>query len=163
MTQPVPLPARFRPLHDSWMLHLRAEGKSPATMTSYSMGVRQFAAWLDDSHDPPQGWAEVRRDHCRGYFAHLVDAGRAQDTRRVRHCALDRFLGWCVEEGELAANPMDGLAMPSPASKPVPVLGLDQLRLLLASFDRKSFTDIRDEAIIRLFVDAGLRLDGSPG
>lgn len=48
MPQPVALPPRFRPLHDSWMLHLRAEGKSPATLTSYSSSIRQFAAWLDD-------------------------------------------------------------------------------------------------------------------
>lgn len=159
MPDPVVLPARFRLLHDSWMTHLKAEGKAPATRTSYSGGIRHFGAWLDRQPEPVTDWREVTRRHCRGYFADLIDLGRSQDTRRARHCAIDRFFQWCVAEGELEANPMDGLTMPSPASKPVPVLDLEQMRALLASLDKKSFLDIRDEAILRLFFDSGLRLD----
>jgi integrase/recombinase XerC len=152
------LPAPYRPLHDSWALHLRAEGKSPATLRSYTGSVRLFAAWLEEHPDAPADWSGLTRDHVRGYFAHLVDTGAAQDTRRARHCAIDRFLGWAVLEDELDRNPMEGMAMPSPGSKPVAVVEIDDLRRLVKQFAGKEFTDIRDEAIVRLFIDCGLRL-----
>jgi site-specific recombinase XerC len=42
--------------------------------------------------------------------------------------------------------------------RPVPVLTVDQLRVLFASVAGKRFKDRRDEAILRLFADTGLRL-----
>ena len=92
----VEMPASFRTLVDSWMLQLRAEGKSPATLTNYGSSVRLFAAWLDALPDhgfPPRvtDWGAVSRDHSRAWLAHLVDSGVAQDTRRARHCGADRF------------------------------------------------------------------------
>jgi site-specific recombinase XerC len=156
-----PAPARFRTLLDSWTLHLRAKGKSPATLRSYTSGVRLFAVWLDnlDGALPSvDGWDGVTRDHVRGYFASLVEGGSSQDTRRARHCAIDRFLGWCVAEGEVERNPMEQLSMPSPGTKSVPILEVEDLRRWLKTFSRNDLRDVRDEAIVRLFIDSGLRL-----
>lgn len=153
-----PVSTRYRTLLDSWALQLRAEGKSASTLTAYTGGVRMFTYWLDRLADPPAGWDEVTRDHCRGFFADLVDSKRSQDTRRGRHCAIDRFFGWCVAEGEVQANPMAGMSMPSPGNRPVPVVEYDDLRRWLKTFSAGDFRDVRDEAIVRLFIDSGLRL-----
>lgn len=142
----------------SWELQLRADGRSPATCHSYLQGLRMFSAWLDTSPEPPATWADVTRDHCRGFFAHLVETGRSQDTRRSRHCAIDRFFGWCVDEGEIPVNPMGGMSMPSPSSAPVPVVEIAALKRWLKHLSGPEFVDVRDEAIIRLFFDSGLRL-----
>lgn len=160
--QAKPIPAAFKTLHDSWTLALRAERKSPATIRSYTSSVRLIACWLDeldvDGVPPrPPSWEKVTRDHVRGYFASLVDSGAASDTHRARHCALDRFLGWCVAEGELAENPMHGMPMPGPTQKPIPVMEIEDIKLFLKQFGT-DFVGIRDEAIVRLFLDSGLRL-----
>lgn len=159
----VPMPASFKTLADSWMLQLRAEGKSPATLTNYGGSVRLFAAWLDalpaDGHPPRvTDWADVTRDHCRAWLAHLVDSGASQDTRRGRHCGVDRFFAWLVLEEEVARNPLDGMPLPSPGQTQVQALTVDQMRKLVKQFSRSDFRDVRDEAIVRLFLDSGLRL-----
>lgn len=71
---------------------------------------------------------------------------------------MDRFFGWCVDEDEIAANPMDRIALPAPNRDPVPALDLDDLRRLVKQFGGQEFTDIRDETIVRVFLDSGLRL-----
>jgi site-specific recombinase XerC len=151
-------PERFRMLMASWELQLRADRKAEATRVSYLGGVRTFAAWLDTLDEPPAGWDEVTRTHCRAFFAQMVVDGKAKDTHRARHCAIDRFFGWLVVEGEMPANPMDGMSMPSPSSEPVPVIEVEVLRRWLKHLSGPAFVDVRDEAIIRLFFDAGLRL-----
>ena len=107
-------------------------------------------------------WEDVSRDHCRAWLAGLVEAGAAQDTRRARHGAVDRFLDWCVVEGEIPSNPMAGMTMPSPGRKPVPVIELDQLRLWIKQFSSRTFIDTRDEAIVRIFFDVDCGLQSWP-
>ncbi len=46
---------------------------------------------------------------------------------------------------------------PSIPERPVDVLSEDQLKALLGTCGRKTFEDVRDEAIIRLPADTGLR------
>jgi Phage integrase family/Phage integrase, N-terminal SAM-like domain len=153
----------FKTLSDSWMLQLRAEGKSPATLINYGGSVWLFAAWLDalpEDGFPPRvtDWADVTRDHCRAWLAHLVDFGASQDTRRGRHCGVDRFFAWLVLEEEVERNPLDGMPLPSPGQMQVQALTVDQMRKLIKQFGRSEFRDVRDEAIVRPFLDSGLRL-----
>ena len=49
---------------------------------------------------------------------------------------------------------------PKIPEKPVPVLADDDMRRLLADCSGKDFRDRRDLAIIRLFLDTGMRLEG---
>jgi hypothetical protein len=43
---------------------------------------------------------------------------------------------------------------------PVPVLGTDEVRPLLAACDGRGFEERRDTAIVRLFLDSGMGLAG---
>jgi site-specific recombinase XerD len=52
---------------------------------------------------------------------------------------------------------------PKIPEKPVPVLPDDDVRRLLADCSAKDFRDRRDLAIIRLFLDTGMRLEGMTG
>ena len=52
---------------------------------------------------------------------------------------------------------------PKIPDKPVPVLPDDDVRHLLAECSGKDFRDRRDLAIIRLFLDTGMRLEGMAG
>ncbi len=49
------------------------------------------------------------------------------------------------------------MALPIPKDKPVPVIGDDELAALLGTCKRGEFIDRRDEAMIRLLLDTGIR------
>lgn len=45
----------------------------------------------------------------------------------------------------------------------MPVLSDDELKALIAACAGKEFADRRDEAIVRMFVDTGMRVSEPPG
>ncbi len=77
---------------------------------------------------------------------------------KTRYRGLFRFCGWLVDEDELAENPMKTLSPPQPTCKPVPVLTDDELAALMKACAGKDFRDRRDEAMIRLLLDCGIRV-----
>jgi site-specific recombinase XerC len=71
---------------------------------------------------------------------------------------LFRFCGWLLDEGKIDAHPMLKLAPPEPKAKQVPVLTDEDLTGLLKACGGKEFHDRRDDAMIRLLLDCGLRV-----
>jgi site-specific recombinase XerD len=63
-----------------------------------------------------------------------------------------------VAEGEILDNPLAGLDPPTAAAKPVPVLSDDELVRVLRACAGKDFRDRRDEAVIRVLLDCGIRV-----
>lgn len=132
---------------------LRAENKADTTISIYTSAARKFAAWL-----PERGvteWAEVKPDHVRDFVIGILDTlspGYANNLHR----SLQAFFKWWSKEAELP-NPMVGLTPPMIPEQPVEVLREDELRALLRSCEGKEFTQRRDMAILRLFLDSGIR------
>ena len=77
----------------------------------------------------------------------------------MRSRALQQFFAWCLDEGELDANPMARMRPPVVPERPVPVLGEADAKALLKSYAGTGFVERRDTAIIRLFLDTGMRLN----
>ena len=80
------------------------------------------------------------------------------NTCSLVYRALQQFFGWMVREEEIERSPMIGMRAPTPPEVPVPVLTDEQLRAILATCSGRTFTDRRDNALIRLFTDTGCRL-----
>jgi site-specific recombinase XerD len=137
----------------SWEIHLRAQRKSANTVNVYAGGVRRFLAWCRQSGAAPT----LDRVTVAAHIADLLAAGAEANTAAVRQLALRRFAAWLVEEGELDANPLAGLKPVKVDSKVVPVLTEKQLRELVAACQGKSLQDRRDEALVRLLAETGLR------
>lgn len=137
----------------SWEIHLRAERKSPETIRLYLTGVRQYLRWCADVGRAPA----LDRGGVRDFVAHLLEDGREAATARARWLALRRMAAWLAEEGELDADPLATLKPPKLDSKVVPVLTGDQLKALLAACQGRQFRDRRDEALVRLMLETGLR------
>lgn len=78
-------------------------------------------------------------------------------TASNRFRALQQFFKFAVEEGEIDRSPMERMHRPAVPVTPVPVLSTDELKALLAACAGKEFEDKRDTAIVRLFVDTGMR------
>jgi site-specific recombinase XerD len=137
----------------SWQLSMRAERKSPATVSSYTEGVLAFLRWSETAGITP----EITKTTVQAFTADLLEAGAQAATARTRHMALRRFAAWLAEEGELDANPLLGVKPPKLDSKVVDALTDEQLRLLIKACTGKELIDRRDEAIVRLMVETGLR------
>jgi integrase/recombinase XerD len=137
----------------SWQLSLKAERKSPGTIRTYSDGVTKFLRWCADTGHP----AELTRPNVQAFLADLIDDGMEGNTARSRDLALKRFAAWLLDEGEITANPLIGLKPPKADLKVVQALTDDQLKRFLRACQGKSLMDRRDEAIVRLMLEAGMR------
>ena len=82
---------------------------------------------------------------------------------KVRYRGLHRFCSWLVDEDELDANPMATLSPPTLKTMPVPIVDDDQLAVLLKACAGKEFSDRRDEALVRLLLDCGVRVSEACG
>jgi integrase/recombinase XerD len=140
-------------LLDSWLLHLRAERKSPQTVKVYGDGVRSYLTWCRSNGKP----VAVDRRQLREFIDALLSAGAKPATAKSRHLAVRRFSGWLTEEGEQATDPLLGLKAPKlddPVTEP---LSDDQLRALLKACKGPDLRDKRDEAVVRLMFTTGAR------
>jgi site-specific recombinase XerD len=137
----------------SWQLALRSERKSAQTVKSYSDGVRGFIRWCAANDHYPT----LDRELMKGWVADLLDSGAEPATARARQLGMRRFSGWLVEEGEIDADPLLGLKAPKLDSKVTESLTDDELRRLLKACGGREFRDRRDEAIVRLMVETGMR------
>ena len=137
----------------SWELHLRAERKTPPTVKTYGDGVRRFLAFCAADNRP----AVLDRPTATAFVVALLDDGAEPATARSRQLALRRFSSWLTEEGELDTDPLLGLKPPKLDVKVVQPLTDDQLRALIKSCAGPTMRDRRDEALVRLMLETGLR------
>lgn len=154
---PKRLPAKPTPdlaaLLVSWQIILRSHNKSPATITSYLRGVRLYLEWCEQAGHP----AELTRAAVQLYIAELISEGKEANTARLRLAALRQFARWLVDEGELDVDPLIGVRPPKIPAKVVQALSDDQLRALITACQGKALRDRRDEALVRLMAETGLR------
>jgi site-specific recombinase XerD len=146
----------FRLLLNSFLLTLRAENKSPRTIQKYEETVTQLAEWLAELQ-PETGPADVTRGQVRSYLDHLL-ATRSAATARTRYSALRQFFAHLVVEEEIERSPMADMKPPTVPEKPISVLTEAEMTRLLDTCTGKDFVSRRDNAIIRLFADTGMRL-----
>ncbi len=155
------MPGRLQDLQQSFLRHLRAEGRSPATLRLYGQAVTFFSRWLE-GQGREATLDELNRAAIREWLAQLSES-HEPGTVKVRYRGLHRFCSWLVDEDELEANPMATLSPPTLKMKPVPLVDDDQLAALLKACAGKEFSDRRDEALIRLLLDCGVRVSEACG
>jgi site-specific recombinase XerD len=137
----------------SWELALRSERKSAATIKVYGDGVRSFFRWCAEHGHVPA----LDRDLIKLFVADLLDAGAEAATARSRQLAMRRFSAWLEDEGEIGADPLLGLKAPKLDTKVTESLTDDELRRLIKACAGREFRDRRDEAIVRLMAETGMR------
>jgi hypothetical protein len=111
---------RLEDLLASFRRHLRAAAKAPRTIELYSQSVRYFSRWLTDRGREPV-LDELTRHAIAAWLAELADTCEPS-TVGTRLRGMRRFCRWLVTEGELEKAPTDGIEIPSPPDKPVPIL-----------------------------------------
>jgi site-specific recombinase XerD len=137
----------------SWEIALRAANKSPTTISSYIGHTRLYLKWCEESGHP----AELTRAQVQLHTAELIANGKGANTVRLRQASLKQFAKWLADEGELSSDPLVGLKPPKLDNKVVEALTDNQLRDLIKACQGKGLRDRRDEALVRLMAETGLR------
>lgn len=140
-------------LLDSWTLSLRAERKSDKTVKLYSEGVRKFLRWCEHTATRP----ELTKLIVQTFVVALLDEGAEPATARSRQLSLKRFSAWLAAEGEIEADEIAGLRPPRVDVKVADPLTEPELRALIKACQGKAMRDRRDEAIVRLMLETGMR------
>lgn len=156
-----PSVADVRALVPSWVIHLRAERRTPGTIETYLKGITGYLAWCEDG-----GHAPMVRANLEAWMVVLLDAGRTASTARTRMMPVRYLAKWMVREGELDADPFAVLRAPKADEPVIPVLSERQLLALIAACqppksENKGLPSLRhrrDEAMIRLLYDTGMRI-----
>ena len=144
-----------------WRIHPEAAKLSPRTIRACADDDALFAAFLADKGMPTLA-GNIRREHVEAFIAAELER-TAPASAATRYRSLQQLFNWLDEEGEITGSPMAKMRPPKIPEQPVPVLPDDDVKRLLASCSGKDFRDRRDCAIIRLFLDTGMRLEGMAG
>jgi site-specific recombinase XerD len=136
--------------------HLRAANRAEPTISKYMLTARQLITFLKAAGMPTQATA-VHREHVEAFIAELVATSKPS-TAATKYQALRVFFNFMHDEGEITASPMANMKPPIVPESRTRVLDDAALRALLATCNAKTFEDRRDEAILRLFIDTGMRL-----
>jgi len=107
---------------------------------------------------------QVTDVNVRALFLHgRVDRKWSTDSYLGCYKSLRVFFRWCIKEGHLSANPIDGLEIPKVESRlPVKLTKQDALKLLetISNYPYDNpFLRYRNHAIFSTFIFAGLRKD----
>ena len=145
----------------SWTRSLRARNLAPKTVKTYREAAEGFGSWLAEN-DGPLVLARIRREHVEGFIVHLLETA-TDSTANNRYRGLQQFFKWALEEEEIQADPMARMKPPVITEKPVPVLADATMRKLLKACAGREFTQLRDTAIIRVFIDTGIRREEMAG
>lgn len=143
----------------SWFLSLRVGNCSPRTPETHAVRLKAFRLWLEGgdhgtlhSTDPRQ----LSRYEVEAFLLHSLDTVSAT-------CALDRYRtlrAWyrfMVVEDIVTRSPLEKLKAPKLQPVPPDVLQEAEIRGLLNSCRGSRYFDYRDTAIVRLWLDNGIR------
>jgi site-specific recombinase XerD len=141
----------------SWELALDGANRSPKTIKAYFDSVRRLDAYLAKDGLP------LDAPSIRAFLVAERDRTSPESSaKHYRH--LHAFFRWCETEGDiLDANPMTKVAKPNVAEKVKPFFNEDDLLALLRVTRGQDFESRRDHAIIRIFIDSGVRVSGLAG
>jgi site-specific recombinase XerD len=136
----------------SFTRSLRNANRSQRTIDSYLEAARLLAGFR-----PGVDLEHMTRDDVEAFMADQL-ARLRPTSAAVRFRALRRFYNWLVDEEIIAVSPMAKMTQPQVPEQPVPILTESELAALLRVTSGKGFEQRRDHAILRLFIDTGVRL-----
>jgi site-specific recombinase XerD len=154
----------LRELLPDWRRHLRARNIAPSTETSYLGIADAFLSYLAN-HSLPTVATEITRGHLETYLVHVAETPNKRTGEPISaaqvakvYRSLQQLFKWLHETEEvITGNPFAKMSPPAVPEQPVPVLTVEQLKALLAASAGREFEQLRDTALIRLFLDTGAR------
>jgi len=158
------LPVGWAGFIRDWDRSLRSGNYPETTRYNYLLAASQLGHYLReqaaeiDAGDAALDPTEVNRAHAESFQAWMVQT-RSASTALNKHKALQQFFKWLRDdEEEIDRSPMDRVKQPKTVKKLVPIIQEQDTARILGACKGKSFDQLRDEAIIRLYANTGARL-----
>lgn len=139
-----------------FLLSCRVEGLAPATLKAYQYQLGRFVKFCLEAKE---------KDTTQQIRLFLLKLRETNNSISVSdyYKSIKRFFNWLVEEGLIEKSPMQNIKPPKKEGKiirPFSQQDIDNLLLLCPS---NRFLDLRNKAIILMFLDTGLRLSELAG
>lgn len=150
---------RIEALLASWELSLDERGLVPNTVEVYMRTGNALVRWLA-ANGLPDGTEGVTAAHLRAFLA--AETKRTSAVSSHQHYRNLRVLfKWLISEGERTApDPMPQVHEPVVTKKIKPVIPAGGIAALLKGCEGTTFEARRDLAVIRIFIDSGVRVSG---
>lgn len=149
-------------------------GATPKTIAAYHQGCASLEAYLITCTQGSSDLLEVTRADVLGWIGELRERGGwrrrgelleqtgrplAKDSLNSYYSSARRFYAWAAAEDLVPSSPFAGTVPPKPSDRPVPIAPLSLVQGMLATCKPKGrkpgLYDLRDEFVIRLFVETG--------
>lgn len=139
-----------------WRRHLRASNKAPLTIESYLKAGEGLLEFLTAT-GMPTAVHDVTREHVEAYLVSMQDRRLAPATVAKHYRSLQQLFRWLAEDGEIDRSPFERMRPPAVPEQPVEVLTEEEMGRLLATCNGQTFENRRDNALLRLLADTGVR------
>lgn len=135
--------------------HLKALGRSPATVSLYSDQARLFLRTLETEEI-----RQVSRRHIEAYVAELREGECTVGTICTKVRAVKRFFEFLEGANIVFIDPSEGIREPAkPRTLPRTVLTPEEMGRILDQPNLGLMTGIRDRAVLEVFYATGVRLE----
>ena len=141
---------------NDFLITQQIRGNSDKTVLFYSRCLGFFAKFND------YGSKEISRisvSDCQQYYLYQSKRNISSVTLQSYIRALRAFLNWCFSEEYTSINISEKFRLPKAKRNSIDVLTDTEIKRLLNCFDKKSFYGVRNNCIISLMLDSGLRLN----
>ena len=139
---------------DAFLLEQTIRGNSPMTVSGYRSILGYFRSFSGDVNVE-----EIDLDLLRSYYFHLHSSGLESVSVQsyIRH--LRAFLNWLYNSDLIETDLCRKFRLPKAKRPLIDVLTDAEISALFAAFQGDDFRNVRNRAILALFLDAGLRLN----
>jgi integrase/recombinase XerC len=144
---------------DSFILSCEVDGLSPNTTKWYKRMLGYFIAFFPNIDDPEK----ITPDYIRSFRLFLQKRVHNGEINEVTvgdiNRAVKRFFNWLLAENKIKETPFKNIRNPKIPKVVIQPFTNEQIKTILNVFAiRNDFADIRNRAIVLLFIDTGLRL-----
>ena len=153
-------------LIEGFLLSCKVENKSPATISFYKNILDKFRWFLEKNNIQ-----DIDANTIRSFLGYLKDTTNRWGTNNARanrpvsattvksyYIGLSALFTWAMEEGLIEHNPMANVKKPKLPNRTVKGLEPDIMKTLMNTFNGKGINDLRNKAMLLMFLDTGLRL-----
>jgi site-specific recombinase XerD len=152
-----------QPVYKDYLLSCRVGDKSPRTMEVYAKVLAEFVCFLRSQRKSFPAVTETTKTDVRLFMLSMMEKryrGKPLSPFTIHqyYRSLKSFFNWCIGEEILKVSPMqniDAPILPKYIIKPFSKQDIDKFITLT---NGKSFLELRNRAIIYMFMESGPRL-----
>jgi len=147
---------------NAFLLSCRVDGLAPATLKNYQYQLGRFVKFCGPRTNIINDINIINAQQIRLFLLKLRETNSPISVGDY-YKSIKRFFNWLVDEGLLEKTPMQNIKPPKKVVKIIRPFSRQDINNLLLLVTSNHFVDLRNKAIILMFLDTGLRLSELAG